>query len=101
MAAALSIAPDALLRSSDEVLEALVAITDRQRTEALWALEVQALSAEMTHALWRLTVRVNSKPGAHQPEPLRIPRPWQAKAPVARGRRVSLGEFVERMTGKG
>ena len=64
---ALRMAPGALLDCDDEVFERLVELAERERTEALWALEVQAVTAEMVHALWRLTVQVNSKKGARPP----------------------------------
>jgi hypothetical protein len=98
-AVALRMAPSALLDCDDEVLEGVLELVERERTAALWALEVQALTAEMVHALWRLTVQVNSKKGARPPQPLHLPRPWrdQATAPP-RGRQVSVLELI-RMTG--
>ena len=99
MAVALHVAPDALLRSDDEVLDALIALAERERTEDLWGREVQAVTAEMVHALWRLTVQVNAKKGTRPPAPLRIPRPWRGATPGRR--KVSLAEFAAMAGGGG
>ena len=99
MAAALAIAPDALLRSDDEVLDELVRLTQRKRTEDLFAAEMRVVQVELTHALWRLLAQVNLKRGARLPAPLKVPRPWaatQERKPV--GQRVSLSDFVRRLT---
>ena len=101
-AVALRMAPSALLDCDDEVLEGVLELVERERTAALWALEVQALTAEMVHALWRLTLQVNSKKGSTPPRPLRLPRPWR-DAPETydspRRRRVAIGELID-MTGR-
>lgn len=98
---ALHMAPDALLRCDDEVLDHLVVLAGRQRTEQLWALEAQALTAELTHAVWRLTVQVNSKKGTRPPAPLNLPRPWRNDAPARGPQRLSVGELIERMGPRG
>ena len=100
MAVALHVAPDALLRSDDEVLDALIDLAQRVRTEALWSLEVQAVTAEMVHALWRVNVQVNAKRGAKIPPPLRIDRPWQPQRKAGRPT-VSLAEFAGMLSGRG
>jgi hypothetical protein len=94
VAVALRIPPEALLRCDDEVLDHLVAIAERERTQALWAAEVSAVTAELVHALWRVTVQVNSKKGTRPPAPLHLPRPWRAEAPV---RRVTVAELARRL----
>jgi hypothetical protein len=97
---ALRMPPDALMRCDDEVLDELVELAGRARTEELWALEVAGLTAELVHAQWRLTVQVHSKKGARPPRPLRLPRPWAAKEPLPpQGRRISVGELA-RLTGR-
>jgi hypothetical protein len=99
VAVALRLAPGALLDCDDEVLERMLELADRERTEALWTLEVRALTAEMVHSLWRLTVQVNSKKGSRPPRPLRLPRPWKSQEPARpAGRKVSVLELI-RMTG--
>ena len=100
MAATFAIAPDALLRSDDDVLDALVDLAERRRTEQLWALEVQGLTAELVHALLRLTQQVNAKKGAKPMEPLRLPRPWAitdpvTSAPPRRGRQLTFAQASE------
>lgn len=97
---ALRISPDALMRCDDEVLEALLPLAERARTEEVWALEMQATTAELIHAHWRLTVMANSKKGATAPPPLKVPRPWQTKG---RPRRVqmSAAELIGRMGRRG
>lgn len=95
---ALRLAPGALLDCDDEVFERLVELAERERTEALWTLEVQAVTAEMVHALWRLTVQVNSKKGARPPRPLHIPRPWRDQEPAPPRHTVTVAELI-RITG--
>lgn len=96
----LHIAPNALIDTDDEVLEALLAIGERERTHALWSLEVQAATAELVHAVWRVTVQANAKRGASIPPPLHVPRPWRKERTTAqRARSVSVTEFA-RMIGK-
>lgn len=99
---ALRLAPGALLECDDELMERMWELAQRERTAALWALEVQAVTAEMVHALWRLTLQVNSKKGSTPPRPLRLPRPWR-DAPETydspRRRRVAIGELID-MTGR-
>jgi hypothetical protein len=103
VAATFSIAPDALLRADDDVLDALVDLAEGHRTEQLWSLEVQGLTAELVHALLRLTQQVNAKKGAKPLEPLRLPRPW-AVSPSAgarpgpaprQGRQLSFAQASE------
>ncbi len=98
---ALHMAPDALLRCDDEVLDHLVVLAERERTEALWALEAQAVTAEIVHAVWRLTVQVNSKKGTRPPAPLNMPRPWRQAQPGQPVHRLSVGELIERMGPRG
>jgi hypothetical protein len=98
LAVALRLSPAALLSSDDEVLDALIGLAERERTNALYALEVQALTAELVYALWRLTLQVNSKKGSRPPQPLRLPRPWRDKQQPAR-RKVTVGQLIA-MTGK-
>jgi hypothetical protein len=99
MATTLHVAPDALLRSDDEVLDALIDLANRERTETLWSRELQAVTAEMVHALWRVTLQANSKKGSRIPPPLKIPRPWLDRGAARAGpRKVSLLDFV-RMQG--
>jgi hypothetical protein len=97
LAVALRMSPAALLSSDDEVLDALIGLAERERTNALYSLELQALTAELVHALWRLTLMANSKKGSRPPAPLRLPRPWRPDAPPQR-RKVSLGQLIA-MTG--
>lgn len=100
MAAALKMPPAALLDSDDEVLEHLIEVAGRERTHALWQLEVSAVTAELVHALWRLTVQVNSKKGARPPTPLRVPRPWQQnkRAQARAVPRITLDELGRRLS---
>lgn len=82
------------------MLEALIAIGERERTQALWSLEVQAATAELVHATWRVTVIANSKKGAQRPPVLKVPRPWRSDGATAeRARTVSVTEFA-RMIGR-
>jgi hypothetical protein len=99
VAVALRLAPGALLDCDDELLERMWELAQRERTAALWALEVQAVTAEMVHALWRLTVQLNSKKGSRPPPPLRLPRPWRADTPSAPRRRVTMAQLMA-MTGR-
>jgi hypothetical protein len=95
VAVALRLAPAALLDCDDELMERMWELAQRERTAALWALEVQALTAEMVHALWRLTLAVNSKKGTRPPQPLRLPRPWrEASAPSAPRRHVAVAQLI-------
>lgn len=96
------IAPPLLLDTDDETLEALIAIAERERTHALWSLEVQAATAELVHATWRVTVQAHSKRGARVPPPLAVPRPWRRDATTAgRARTVSVTEFARMMRARG
>ena len=97
MAAALAIAPDALLRSDDEVLDELVKLTQRKRTEELWSAEMRAVQVELTHAVWRLLAQVNSKRGATLPAPLKVPRPWATREQKPKAQKMSLSDFVRRL----
>jgi hypothetical protein len=100
MAVALHVAPDALLRSDDEVLDALLDLVGRERTMTLWSAEVAATTAELLHALWRITAQINAKKGATLPPPLRLDRPWITVDPTPVQRKVSVGDFAQ-MLGAG
>ena len=41
--------------------------------------ELAAVQVEMIDKLWRQTVAINSKKGSRQPDPVKIPRPWQLR----------------------
>ena len=98
---ALHVSPDALMRCDDEVLEALLPLAERARTEEVWSMELQALTAELVHAHWRLAVQANSKKGTRPPPPLRVPRPWRDGQPKPRSVRLSAAELITRMGSHG
>lgn len=54
--------------------------------------ELLATIAEILHALFLLTLKVNSKPHAQMPKPLRIRRPNQPAEQV-----MSIGEFARQL----
>lgn len=52
----------------------------RERAEReVHAGECAALAVELLHALFRLTLAAHSRKGTRLPEPLSLPRPWQAE----------------------
>ena len=59
-------------------------------------MELQALGIEMLDAFRRTYIIANSKKGAKQPEPIRIPRPYEKTAP-ARARGTRLSELIQHM----
>lgn len=58
--------------------------------------ELAATNIEVVDALRRAFIVANSKKGAREPEPVRIPRPWQKSEAVKR-KGTSLGEMMRVM----
>jgi hypothetical protein len=100
-AAALHMPPAILLETDSEVLEYLWPIAQRARKEDVWAKEMLAVIAELTHAVWRLLVEVNSKKGSVPPKPLKIPRPWSTDQARDARPRITWAQLAKKIGRRG
>lgn len=64
--------------------------------------ELGAIQVELLDRLWRQQVSLNSKKGSHQPDPLKIPRPWQIRKKREKSKReqraatlAEIGQFLQ------